>query len=81
MTSDGTSSVATLPNYKHAVSVRSISSTEFEMKCVSQTVDINRLNLGSSYSEMDEPCLNSSNGTEGSVRFRRTRYQFLLHNS
>ena len=31
---------------------------------MSQTVEIKRLNLGSSYSEMDIPCLNSSNGTK-----------------
>jgi len=58
-----------------------ILSTEFEVKCVSQTVDIKTLNLGSDYSQKDIPCLNSSNGTDDSEPFRRTRYQLLLHNS
>ena len=63
MRSDDTRSVATIPNYKYTVSLCAISSKGFEVNCVSQTVDIKSLNLGSSYSEMDIPCLNSSNGT------------------
>ena len=63
MRSDDTRSVATVPNYKYSVSLCGVSSKDFEVKCVSQTVDIKRLNLGSSYSEMDITCLNSSNGT------------------
>jgi hypothetical protein len=61
MRSDYTRSLATMSNYIYAVSLCGISSTGLKMKCVSQTVDISSLNLGSSYSEMDIPCLNSSN--------------------
>jgi hypothetical protein len=74
---DDTRSVATIPNYKCTVSVCGISSTEFETTCVSQTVDIKRLNLGSSYLAMDIPCLNSSSDTEDSVPYRGTQVMVL----
>jgi len=76
MRSDDTRSVATVPNYKYPVSLRGISSKDFEVKCVSQTVDIKRLNLGLAIQKWIFHVLN-----QAMVPYRRTRYQLLLHNS